>query len=151
MLIFERPLIIARVRYSKLTLFLDALIFEKNQEMLIFDHCLLFKKTIFLLLRGLNYRTRAKISRAYLKLTRFLDALIFEPCLFSRDDYSKYPWIFRHYFSKYILYFGWFQCIQIFLCLNYTFWVYCYALISTFIPKKYVIYVSTAIFIAEEI
>ena len=97
------------------------------------------------------YRTHAKISRAYSKLTRFLDALIFEPCLFSRHDYAKYPWIFRHYFSKYILYFGWFQCIQTFLCLNYTFWVYCYALISTFIPKKYVIYVSTAIFSAEKI
>ena len=37
------------------------------------------------------YRTRAKISRAYSKLTRSLDALIFEPCLFSRDNYSKYP------------------------------------------------------------
>ena len=39
----------------------------------------------------IEYRTCAKISRAYSKLTRFLDALIFEPCLFSRHDYSKYP------------------------------------------------------------
>ena len=31
--------------YSKLTRFLDAPIFEKNQEMLIFDHCL-FKKNV---------------------------------------------------------------------------------------------------------
>ena len=31
--------------YSKLTRFLDALIFEKNQEMLIFDNCL-FKKNV---------------------------------------------------------------------------------------------------------
>ena len=99
----------------------------------------------------MNYRTLAKLSLAYSKLARFLDALIFELCLFSRHDYSKYPWIFRHYFSKYSLYFGWFQCIQMFLCLNYTFWIYCYGLISTFIPKKYVIYVSTAIFSAEEI
>ena len=72
----------------------------------------------------------------------FRAMLVFETWLFK---------IFRHYFSKYVLYFGWFQCIQIFLCLNYTFWVYCYALISTFIPKKYVTYVSTAIFSAEEI
>ena len=31
--------------YSKLTRFLDKLIFEKNQEMLIFDQCL-FKKNV---------------------------------------------------------------------------------------------------------
>ena len=84
-----------------------------------------------------------------------------KPCLFKTHEvfgraYFRAMLIFKTWlckismnFSKYILYFGWFQCIQTFLCLNYTFWAYCYALISTFIPKKYVIYVSTAFFSAE--